>query len=226
MTLSREPRQVASKALISPAALLFLFGCAGQTVVESSSDDGGTGSPGLLDAGSTDSGALTDAGEVADAAADANEGGPEVPCPMDWGATAEVVGTTPSGPFDGRYAWMGFYGGECGGIRIGVTETPELDATMQLPAPPLIWFGKAKGSGSSFEGAGEADVVFKTASQEVYTKGWVDLTRVDPWPPSGSAIDPANYPRAEGTITVELDGFSLKGAFTAPYCAHMNIYCP
>jgi hypothetical protein len=226
MGLSLEPRQVASKALIYPVALLFFIGCSGQTVVESSDDDGDTGSPGLLDAGSADGGGGTDAGAVADAAADANEGGIEVPCPMDWGATAEVVGTTPSGPFKGQYAWMGFMGGECGGIRIAVTETPELKPEAQLPAPPVLFFGAGANTGSSFEGAGETYVTFQTASEEIYTKGWVDLSRVDPWPPSDSSIDPANYPRAEGTISVEGDGISLKGSFTAPYCAHMNIYCP
>lgn len=207
--------------------LLVFTGCSGKTVVDASSSDGETGPPSSVDAGAGgDAGGLTDAGGMADAATDGGNAGPEVPCPTDWGVTAEVVGTTPSGPFKARYAWMGFMGGECGGVLIAVTETPGMKPETQLPAPPLILFGEGDGTGSTFVGAGETYVTFKTASQEVYTKGWVDLTRVDPWPQPDSAIDPANYPRAEGTISVDGDGFSLKGSFTAPYCAHMNIYCP
>ena len=224
MSLSRESRRAASKVLILPATLLLSVGCAGKAVVESSRDDGETDPPALIDAGSTDGGGPTDAGGVADAAADANDEGP--PCPLDWGVSAEVVGMTPSGPFQGQYAWMGFFGGECGGVRISVAEAPKLNPETQLPAPPLILFGRSASSGGTFEGAGETDVAFITASNEVYVKGWLELTHVDPGPLPASEIDPNKYPRAEGTISVDGDGFSLTGSFTAPYCAYMNIFCP
>lgn len=225
MSLPSESRiPEASTLLILSATLLLSVGCAGKAVVDSSRDDGEPDPPAPVDAGSTDGGGSTDAGGATDAAADANDQGP--PCPMDWGVSADVVGATPSGSFQGQYAWLGFFGGECGGLRISVAEVPGLNLDTQLPAPPLLLFGKGKGGGSTFEGAGETDVAFITASTEVYAKGWLELTHVDPWPQSDDAIDPAKYPRAEGTITVDADGLSLKGSFTAPYCAHMNIYCP
>lgn len=221
MSLSHEPRRAIPRASTFLAALLLAStGCTGRVSVDDSRGAGETDPP------APDAGGPTDAGVIVDAAVDADDAGPEVPCPMDWGVTAEVVGTTPSGPFKAQYAWMGYQGGECGGILIGVTETPEVKPETQLPALPLILFGEGDGSGSTFEGAGETSVSFWTASQKVYTKGWVDLTRVDPWPPLDSPIDPAKYPRVEGTISVDGDGFSLAGSFVAPYCAYMNVFCP
>lgn len=223
MALSRAPRRAILEALHLPAALLLLNACSGQTEVQGSRDDGGDAPPGLEDASTTDGGGPTDAGTPEDAGADA--AAPDPTCPTDWGVRADVLGTTPFGSFNGQYAWMGFYGGECGGIRIRVTEMSELDPTTQLPAPPLIEFSRTEGGGS-YLGAGETDIVFSTGAKDSYTKGWLDLTRVDPWPPPDSPIDPANYPRVEGTISVDADGFTLKGSFVATYCADMNIYCP
>jgi hypothetical protein len=148
-------------------------------------------------------------------------------CELGWGATASVTGTTPFGPFDGRYAWVGWLQGECGGPRIVIVERPLGERPDGWgffdPDPPRLEFGAPYDrDAGSFVGSGTLDARFITATTEERISALVQTTRADePDSPFGPFAD---YPRIEGNIAIE--SWGLSGSFVAPYCAPFDIYCP
>ena len=192
---------------------LVLAGCSGVAVIEPEHDadpqgSGGSGGAPVADAGAED--AAYDAG-APDVGAPAADAGPGPLCPMDGVKTAQV----------------GYLGGECGGIMIGVSGLPTFPPeSWSEPSPPRLSFGRYNSDPvTGYLGGGEAEVTVTINGQSLSTKGWLDLTRVDPMPEG--PVDPGmEYPRIEGTITVKDNGWSVAGSFTALYCNWMDILCP
>lgn len=204
------------------ATALVLAGCAGHAVVEAESDAGSPGSGGgggapLVDAGPPDSD-TSDAGTT--------DAGPELLCPMDGVPTAAVAGTTPLGDIDLQYGWLGYFGGECGGIRIGLSAVPSLEPVYWTdPSPPSLMFGPSWDPVTGYLGAKDADFTVNINGQEASAKGWLEISRADPQP-NGPVGEGMEYPRAEGTITINASGWNVSGSFTALYCNWMDILCP
>ncbi|MDI1480120.1 hypothetical protein [Polyangium sp. y55x31] len=206
---------------VTVAAMIVFVGCAGRAVVEAEPDGGAAGSGG-------DGGApLVDAG-VEDASFDdasTTDGGPEPLCPMDGAVTAAVSGMTPLGSIDLPYAWMGFLNGECGGLHVALSAVHSFDPVSMPPAPSLRFYRTEVDPMTGYLGGAEADVTVEVNGQYASAKGWLELTRADPMPdgPIGEGME---YPRTEGTVTIDAPGWSVAGSFTALYCDGMDIYCP
>jgi hypothetical protein len=199
--------------------------CGCQSTVEIVGSTGSGGSGGTADAGVAGAG-VAGAG-VEDAGAPDADAGLAPLCPMDGDLTADVSGTTPLGDLSLPYAWLGYLTAECGGLILAISAVPTFEpGFMTQPDPPvLVFYDVGWDPMTGFVGAGEGEVSLTVKDTTVYSTGWIELTHVDPMP-QGPLPEGAEYPRADGTITVMADGWSLSGAFSAPYCEHMDIYCP
>lgn len=193
-------------------------------------------------AGGGDAGA--DARSPADAGAPADAWVPPEPvyyCPLDATDVADVSGTTPLGPFEGRRAWFGVYGGECGGLSLFVTtdlaafeRVLEVGPYGPMPASTdVLYLGFTSGIEPGADpGTEEADawVSFWRGGDVQYADTRVILTlRREPAP---NDFGPTNAPWLGGRFHVAPDaggnnaGWDLTGTFSATYCSRTNIYCP
>ncbi|HVK66668.1 MAG TPA: hypothetical protein VM694_19425 [Polyangium sp.] len=203
-------------------AAFFVAGCTGGVVVEAETDAGASGSGGgggapLVDAGVED--AASDAGTI--------EAGPSPLCPMDGVVTAAVTGTTPLGAIDLPYGWMGTLNAECGGIHVVLSAASSFDPSFGTkPSSPSLAFGRTMFLPmTGLLGAAEANVEVEVEGAFASAKGWLDITRTDPMP-DGPVGEGMEYPRTEGTISIQGPGWDVSGSFTALYCNWMDVYCP
>lgn len=151
-------------------------------------------------------------------------------CELDWPPSANVVGTTPDGPFNGLYAWFGWL--TCNGDGLSPTlvllEDPaELAAAVAVspsgdavPTPSVEWY--LFGACSPTEGwVGEGNVT-------------VYLRTDGPWHQAGGQIeifdthrifdvvDPDDPPRMHGYISIHEGEWDLEGEFRAAYCGPLT----
>lgn len=170
------------------------------------------------------------ASATSDATSDATTGEPIEPweCPLGWPDTSEVVGTTPLGPFAGRFAGFGESGGECGGsLYIQVVEEQPQSIEDLSQAPSLfIELSSWEWDMQPFLGAGPAHYAVKTGMWgDVHAQaiGEVTITEFDPYE---LPADPADWPRIVGDFALAADGWELAGHFEADVCGNLFAICP
>lgn len=147
-------------------------------------------------------------------------------CELEAGPNAAVVGTTPDGTFDGRYAWFGWLMCEGEGISptIVIAESPDdlAEAVLQNPdfnATPdrsIEWylFG-ACGPGDEWVGSGHVTAFLRDNGEMQQGGGFIQITDTHRM---FDELDPDDPPRMTGIIRVDSDGFDVEGEFTAAYC--------
>ena len=154
-------------------------------------------------------------------------------CPMNWGMTADVSGTTPLGPFTGRYAWYGNHqdGEGCWSngpdrFLIQIYETVP-DEINQSPLNQDYQFLRFSFDVTYDDASGEwvpepmpfalqlvgphADPILAAAATFTF-----DALTCPPY--AGDPETPVPFPVTSGALLVNEAGWSLEGAFAAPFC--------
>ncbi len=165
---------------------------------------------------------------VADAAPDA-----EVDyCPLDVTDTAEASGFSPLGSIDAPLAWMGYYGGECGGMRVVLvqdrqtfepllTEPFGVDvsaAENALVLSPRNWDHENGG----WLNTGEVHVAHHVAGETVNATGLITITTLTELSQSD---DHPEQPVIVATFVIDATGWSVSGWIQAIHCANLDIFC-
>jgi hypothetical protein len=155
-------------------------------------------------------------------------------CPVDLGETATTNGSTPFGPYDGKYAWYGWWGGECsGGHHIVITEeldqfewfvthhemvdVDQLMDGLHITLTDDSWT-------QNWQGTGPAQFRVFSGAQQHELDGTVTITAIDEFPWVEPDENP--YPMFEGTFDATGNGWDLTGTFTAPWCSNITTLCP
>ena len=147
-------------------------------------------------------------------------------CETDAPMNANVVGETPDGPFNGRYAWFGWLmcNGEGLSPTLVIVEDPaDLQAAVQaspsgdaVPTPSLEWylFGACDPSGG-WVGEGHVTVYMRTDGPWEQTGGQIEIFETYR---IFDEVDHDDPPWMYGEITAMEGDFSISGDFTAAYC--------
>jgi hypothetical protein len=135
-------------------------------------------------------------------------------CPAPASANASIDGRLPDGAFSGRFAWVGYRGGDCAElpmVQVAESAAPPAPNAPQLaiywPSPPVL-------------GDQPVTVLVVDPSGTLEVNGRVTLTVAEP-------ADSSAAVRLAGTLAVnELGGkLSLTGNFSAAHCALLDTAC-
>lgn len=152
-------------------------------------------------------------------------------CELDWPESASVVGTTPQGEFNGKYAWFGWIlcNGEGLSPTLVIAEDPaDLIEAVQtdpdgdaVPKPSLEWFlfGACSPAGG-WVGEGKVQVFLRHDGPWDFGEG---LIQVSDTHRIFDNVDPDDPPRMTGHIEIQnQDGWDLEGDFEAAYCGPLS----
>jgi hypothetical protein len=185
--------------------------------------------------GPDDWGALDESESESETGDDAPPVGPEIvdyeTCIVDPGApTADLIGDSPIGAFNGQYAWFGWL--TCSGKAISPTlvvgESPQdlanalaiAPSSGAVPKPSIEWFllghcNPAEG----WTGEGAGGVVLRSDGPWEIGYGYFAITSnyklLDP-------VDPEDPPTISGALLLDEDGWGIDGEFTAVYCGALS----
>lgn len=152
-------------------------------------------------------------------------------CELDWGESANVIGETPQGTFEGRYAWFGWItcNGEGLSPTLVIAESPDdLAAAVALepmgeavPKPSMEWFlfGACSPDGG-WVGEGKVQVYLRHDGPWDLGEGLIQISdtyRIF------DEVDPEDPPRMSGHIAItKQDGWNIEGDFQAAYCGPLS----
>lgn len=227
-----------------PLALAALLGCASDpgnagAASDVSTADATSDTSGSTSGGTTDTDGWTDGPDPTEDSGTDTGGGPQSApdvidyetCELDWGESASVVGQTPQGPFDGRYAWFGWI--TCNGeglsptliiaespddLAAAVAQNPSGDA---LPKPSLEWFlfGACSPDGG-WVGEGKVQVYLRHDGPWDLGEGLIQVSETYR---IFDEVDPDDPPRMSGHIAItKQDGWDIEGDFEAAYCGPLS----
>lgn len=173
------------------------------------------------------------AGVPADAAVlDAVPDGSVNYCPLDVTDTAEASGYSPLGVIDTPLAWMGYYGGECGGMRLVLVPDRETfepllteplgvevsGADNALVIHPRNWDPDHGG----WLNTGELWVEHHVAGETVNATGLITITS---FTVLSEADDHPEQSVIAATFVIDATGWSVSGWIEAIHCANLDILC-
>jgi hypothetical protein len=155
-------------------------------------------------------------GDAADVGtSDQASGDAQVATPPSCGGSVDATGQSPDGPFVGSVVYVSFTD-TCQAIFVSVYDVSQpLWSSFDMALPT----GAEAGMDLNLNGT-TVDVVFGGAALQ--TSAVVDVTASDPFaaPDAGGS-----WGSVQGTFSLSLDGFSITGSFSSPYCHYGRTGC-